>query len=288
MSCGTYPGEALVDSSGNYLGGFSAGMGIDAPLGFTRSQGVAAGQYDGSAWCGGVFGFNSQFWEAAYLLDTCYSLATNPSLAGPQPQVPVGGAFRGSLNGQIVTDSSGPTGMDTDNACEIDGTGNAAGFLTFIGDTASGHAGFTAGDYTSFPWQPNVGEAWIYRGWVKSVPDDNGLVADDYTIAVLYAWGNAQTFAGIHPNIPAGVWTEFVIPFTIPSSAVFVSGAPRVPAVAPTSYPVVQETRTVNDLSGHATSLTKFARSYRFHFKCLHLYPAVPPPSGGVHLWKRF
>lgn len=282
-ACGEYEGEVIVGNDGTYLGDFDHGMAIDAPLGFSRSASDSRGIYiSPTVNCGDWV--SSPFWRPPYLTDSCVPLSTYP-LPGPQPRVPIrgGAGFFGTLNGQIVADSSGPTGLEDMPAVEIDFCGSGSGYLSFIGETASQKAGEDPADYTDL-WNPAFASRWVIQCWAKPVDDGNGYVMSDASMKLGYGRLEAAIFNA--PIADAALdtdWKFFQTPFATSDSY---PDKPAIPAFGATGGSLFNNEGHSVIYAGVDYTLKKMTPKGRLRLKCLHLYPeGATPISSSTGNW---
>lgn len=177
MAGPTYVGDVLVDNAGNYIGDFSGGAGVDGqtPLGF--AHGISSVYTADIDWSGVV-----------NLSQAFVDYWGNPSDHAHQSIAPILFDLP-TLRAQIVTDPSGPPGLEDKPACWLDGAGNE-GLFTWIGETASQ----ASGPYSpaTSGWLPANGSIWCMSGWFRAVPDDTGFIAEGFQVefgAARYAYG---------------------------------------------------------------------------------------------------
>lgn len=281
--CGEYVGEALVSDDGTFLGDFTQGDGLDAPLGWSRSMGYWWGHYNAYCPSGGLTfqccslyqWIFSPWWDPPYLIDTC-----NPV---PQPRVPIssfGTTFTGMLNDTIVADTSGPPHLTAVPALQLDLAGSGHGSLSFIGERASQHAGYDPADYDT-AWFPDIGSRWVWQVWAKVVPD-----SDDYTIPdgrLSFGYGRENTETLVPTPAPdddtlTTDWKFFQTAFTVTP---WLSDAHHaIPFISVRSEDAVFRQPRILTLFCKDITLTKWAPKGRVAFKCAHLYPEDAPQLG--------
>lgn len=283
-ACGEYVGEALVSDSGAYLGDFTGGTAIDAPLGWSRSMAFAWGSY--RPYCPSAHRtfqccalpdwIMAPWWDPPWLIDGCNIIF--------QPRVPLsmpfGSTYTGLLNGSVFDDDSGPAGLEGVPAIELDLAGSGHGSLAFIGEQASLHSGFSEDDYAT-AWMPEIGSQWVWQAWAKIVPDSNGYSIPDGHLQ--FGYGRMNT-AVLLPHSPADDdltddWKFFQAVFTV---IPWLSDAhPAIPYITFRSEDAVyRETRLI-EMYCKEFAMTKWAPKGRVRVKCAHLYPLGAAVAGG-------
>ena len=277
--CGEFPGEVFVGRDGTYLGAFDGPVDtFGDPLGWVHC--MADCEDSGSA-----------FRDFYVTPCACGTGDPNP----PRATVP----FEFSEQRlTVISDTSGPTGLEDELALQIDGSGVTNAAIAWVGsqhydyDTSAWRLGALP-NHPDDGWYPKADESWTFQCWAKVVPDYESFTPDDTQLGFTAAMSGSGTgVVDERETISTSDWTfmekvfDWVGPDTGPGESV------------PFVFPVLEihgtewtrrEIRTI-DVLGTPTDVEFYIERGRLLIKCAHLYPTVPPTptvTGGVYLEPR-
>lgn len=237
--CGNFTGEKIVDGSGNYVGDGSEGA-----IGWTQC---------------GWFCNNSQFEWGASPPCPCDSLGNALSPLAQLYDNPASSI-------SVVSDTSGPRGLEHIPAFEIDGAGIPGSSVEWVGPGAG------AGLHTVPTGIPLVaGVRYTCSFWIKGVPDDDGFVANGYAWHAALGVRYYGQFDIVQIPIPSDWTFAFGVSSPYPSFS-FVQ-SPNDGAFAMGFGTDLSKTEPYTVPIGHGVAATIFSPRGRVHVKCIHLYP---------------
>ncbi len=223
--CFDYEGEVLLGDSDQYLGDFRDVFNPGPPF---------LPVYGPAIWPVGWTG-NGEF--QVHYFGACIPIFTANGATGLHRLA-------------VVNDVTGPPGLESVAAAEMFFSGDAGSGMVFMGE----YPGCLSG------WTVTGGDCWFAQFWAKAVPDDNGFVADGYTLSA----------KGADPaNVGNNLGVTWVTGGVLTTSWAFHSGFMNWP------NPLSFGPNTFSDgqfAIGTAESNTGVPKG-AMHVKCPHLYP---------------
>ncbi len=182
---------------------------------------------------------------------------------------------------RVVTDSSGPVGLEDVPALEIDFAGNGLEGATFLGSDG----GFDdPGPRSQTGWAPEDGSCWTFSMWVKAVPDGpSGYVCSGYDFGPRFG---SYSFPFAHTGIPPynslhvildGTWQYFRRDFITEYPF---GGSPQLNAAIAI---LTLSSNPADPGCGGSSPRPIYIARGRVHVKQVHLGPC----STGVHIARR-
>jgi len=274
-ACGEFVGEVFLGADSEYVGGFDDGADtFGNPYGWVHCM----------ADCEPA---SSPFRDFYVTPCACGSGDPNPPRAG----IPF--EFSTQLL-TVVTDTSGPTGLEAEPALQIDGSGATNAAFAWVGpqhrdpDTGDYKLGLLDNDPDT-GWYPQDGESWTFECWAKVVPDYEGFTPAATDLGFTAAKAGFST--GTVDERTAISDTEWTFVHKVFD---WIGGDTGPGETTAFVFPVLEihgsdwnrrENRTI-DVAGTPVTVEFYIARGRLLVKCAHLYP-TGPGNRSAHLWER-
>lgn len=260
--CSEFLGEVFADEDGTYMGDFSYADGPGGPFGWISCM----------SFCDPM-----SFFACFRSFSRSYRCECGDAFLG----IAVPFAF-GVGNAYTVSDSSGPTGLESVPAMRVDLPGSPDCYLGWAGHqvvddtTGAWNTGVLTG---STGWNPAADETWLFSCWAKVIPDANSVDVSGATLQFAVApYGFGPGFPTIDALDLTTDWQFFQTTFNggfFPSSSFY--------------WPLIYFNGTIEnigadhcDFFGTRIPIDTYQPYGSVLIKCAHLYPPVTPGGNWI------